>query len=145
MSLGQALAAAVGAVVLAFLLPRAVRRPEVFRPHRRRTRIRPSRRRGTSPDLASLDRLLNLSMANAEDVHVRLRPLVTDIARQRLADRTGVRLDTDAEAASALLGDAAWELVRPDRPPPADRRGRGLAPEQLRAIVDSLERIGAHG
>jgi len=145
MSLGQALAAAVGAVVLAFLLPRAVRRPDVFRPRRRRTRIRPIRRRGTSPDLASLDRLLSLSMANAEDVHVRLRPLVTDIARQRLADRTGVRLDTDAEAASALLGDATWELVRPDRPPPADRRGRGLAPEQVRAIVESLEGIGAHG
>jgi hypothetical protein len=145
MSLGQALAAAVGAVVLAFLLPRAVRRPEVLRPHRRRTRIRPVRRRGTSPGLASLDRLLSLSLANAEDVHLRLRPLVTDIARQRLADHTGVRLDTDAEAASALLGDATWELVRPDRPPPADRRGRGLAPEQLRAIVESLEGIGAHG
>ena len=145
MSAGHALLLAVGALVLALVVPRAARLAE--RPHRRRRRlrIRPARRGGTSPDLASLDRLLSLSVANAEDVHARLRPLVAEIARQRLADHTGVRLDADPAAASALLGEDAWELVRPDRPRPADRRGRGIAPERLHAIVASLERIGARG
>jgi hypothetical protein len=134
---------AVGAVLLALALPRAVRRPDRLRPRRRRPQLRGSRRRATTPDLASLDRLLSLSLANAEDVHARLRPLVTDIARQRLADHTGVRIDADPAAAGRLLGEETWELVRPDRPRPADRRGRGLPPEHLRAIVESLERIGA--
>jgi hypothetical protein len=131
--------------VLALMVPRTVRRPDRLRPRRRRARLRPARRRGTTPDLASLDRLLSLSVANAEDVHGRLRPLVTEIARQRLADHTGVRLDADPEAAAAALGPDTWELVRPDRPRPLDRRARGLAPERLRAIVESLERIGATG
>jgi hypothetical protein len=56
-----------------------------------------------------------------------------------------VRLDADPEAAAAALGPDTWELVRPDRLRPLDRRARGLAPERLRAIVESLERIGATG
>ncbi len=145
MSPAHILVLAAGALVLAVALPRTLRRPDALGPRRRRARLRGPRRRATTPDLASLDRLLSLSVASAEDVHVRLRPLVTDLARQRLADHAGVRLDADPGAARALLGDEAWELVRPDRPPPADRRGRGLPPERLRAIVESLERIGAPG
>jgi hypothetical protein len=141
----HAIVLAVGAVVLLLALPRAVPGQARLRPHRRRPRLRAARRRGSSPDLAALDRLLNLSTASAEDVHVRLRPLVTEIARQRLADHTGVRLDADPESARALLGEETWELVRPDRPRPADRRGRGLSAEWLHAVVTSLERIGAPG
>jgi hypothetical protein len=141
-SLGYVLVFAVGALVVALALPRAARRPERAGPRRRWVRIRPRRRRETTPDLASLDRLLGLAVANADDEHVRLRPLVTDLARQRLADHTGIRLDADPAGARAALGEDAWELVRPERPRPADRRGRGIAPDRLRAVVESLERIG---
>jgi hypothetical protein len=68
---------------------------------------------------------------------------VADIARQRLADHTGVRLDGDPEAAAAAVGPELWDLVRPDRLRPVDRRSRGIAPARLRAVVESLERIGA--
>jgi hypothetical protein len=142
-SVAHALLLAAGAIALALVLPRAVGRTDRVRTRRRRPLLRAARRRATTPDLASLDRLLSLSVANAEDVHARLRPLVTEIARQRLADHTGVRLDADPRAARAALGEDTWELVRPDRPPPADRRARGVTAERLRTIVASLERIGA--
>jgi hypothetical protein len=141
MTPAQALVLAVGAVVLVLLLPRPARHRPLPTRLRRRSRLRRTRPR-TTPDLAAVDRLLALSVSSAEDEHRRLRPLVLDIARQRLADHTGVRIDADPEAAARALGPDAWELIRPDRPPPGDRRARGMRPERLRALVESLERIG---
>jgi hypothetical protein len=144
MTLGQALLLGLGAIVLLLLLPRPARRGPRPAPVRRPARLRLARApRRTTPDLAAIDRLLALSISSAEDAHLRLRPLVLDIARQRLADHTGVRIDAAPEAAAAALGPEVWELVRPDRPRPDDRRARGISPADLRAIVESLERIGA--
>ena len=108
---------AVGAVVLAVIVPRparpdrrpsAARRPVAPAPWAPRPAApRPTSRRSTACS--------SMSVASAEDEYVRLRPLVRDIARQRLADHTGVRLDTAPEAAAAILGPEVWELVRPDR------------------------------
>ncbi len=144
MTLAQAVLLGLGAIVLVLLVPRPARRtPRVAR-LRRRSRLRLTRApRRTTPDLAAIDRLLALSVSSAEDEHVRLRPLVLDIARQRLADHTGVRIDAAPEAAAAALGPEVWELIRPDRPRPIDRRARGTSPDHLRAVVESLERIGA--
>jgi hypothetical protein len=148
-TLAQSAVLAVGAIVLLALVPR----PSAPRRKTRR-RARPPRgplwRRGgrvsrSAPDLAAVDRLLNLSVSSAEDAHLRLRPLVAGLARQRLADHTGVRLDGDPDVAAAAVGPDVWELVRPDRPRPADRRSRGIAPAQLRRVVESLERIGGTG
>jgi hypothetical protein len=146
-TLAQGVLLAVGAIALLALVPRSTA------PRRKpRRRARPPRgprwRRGgrvsrSASDLAAVDRLLNLSVSSAEDEHVRLRPLVAGLARQRLADHTGVRLDGDPDIAAAAVGPDVWELVRPDRPPPADRRSRGIAPARLRRVVESLERIGA--
>jgi hypothetical protein len=145
-----ALLAAGGLAVLA-LVPRPAR---PVRPGRRsidirsnanwqrRWRVRGRRGVRAASDLAAVERLLSLSVASADDEHTRLRPLVTGIARQRLADHTGVRLDGDPEAAAAAVGPEVWELVRPDRPRPLDRRGRGIPPGRLRRVVESLERIG---
>lgn len=73
----------------------------------------------------------------AVEVHVRLRPLLAEIATARLGRR---RRLTAAEA-QALLGDELWELVRPDRPWPADPKGPGLSLEQLAQMTDRLERL----
>ena len=35
-----------------------------------------------------------------------------------------------------MLGDDAWELLRPDRPPPADRTAPGLSLRRVRELVD---------
>lgn len=147
MTPAQGVLLAVGAIALLVLVPRPSGRRQ-----KPRRRARPARgplwRRGgrvssPAPDLAAVDRLLNLSVSSAEDEHVRLRPLVAGLAGQRLADHTGVRLDGDPAVAAAAVGPDVWELVRPDRPRPPDRRGRGIAPATLRRVVESLERIGA--
>jgi len=143
----QGVLLAVGAVALLMLVPRPAGRARTPRGRARAPRRPLWRRRErvsrSAPDLAAVDRLLNLSVSSAEDAHVRLRPLVAGLARQRLADHTGVRLDGDPDVAATAVGPDVWELVRPDRPRPSDRRGRGIAPAQLRRVVESLERIGA--
>jgi hypothetical protein len=146
MTLAQAVVLAVGAIVLVLLVPGSAPRPGRPRPSRLRRPARLTRaRRRTTPDLAAVDRLLALSVSSAEDEHLRLRPLVLEIATQRLADHTGVRIDAAPDAAAAILGEETWELVRPDRERPVDRRARGIAPDRLRAVIESLERIGAPG
>jgi hypothetical protein len=142
------LLAAGGAAVLA-LVPRPARSPTRSTDirsnanwHRRRRLLRLRRTPRAATDLAAVERLLSLSVASAEDEHTRLRPLVTEIARQRLADHTGVRLDGDPNAAAEAVGPDVWELARPGRPAPPDRRSRGIETARLRRVVESLERIG---
>jgi hypothetical protein len=118
MTLPQVVVLAVGAIVLVLLVPGAATRPGP-RPRRLRRPARLTRRSR--------------------------RPLVLEIATQRLADHTGVRIDAAPEAAAAILGPETWELVRPDRERPADRRARGISPQRLHVVVESLERIGARG
>jgi hypothetical protein len=142
-TLGQGVLLAVGAVVLAVILPRPARPDRRPTRARRRVRVRGRRDRSAMPDLAAIDRLLSMSISSAQDEYVRLRPLVREIARQRLADHTGVRLETSPDAAAAILGPEIWEIVRPDRERPADQHARGIAPARLRAMVEALERIGA--
>ena len=102
------------------------------------TARRKPRRRSPAvlPELDRLVRELSLGTQSAFDFHVRLRPVLREIAEARLAAR-GRRLD-DAER---LLGPEAWELVRPDRPLPADRHGPGADPAAVRRFVDALEKI----
>jgi hypothetical protein len=76
----------------------------------------------------------------AGDVHVVLRPVLQEIAIERLHAR-GVDLFSDATAARELLGDALWDLVRPERPPPPDRLARALELRELSLLVDRLEAI----
>ena len=105
--------------------------------------VRSRRRRRQAPRLRSLEELeraADFSLATAFDVHYRLRPHLIQIARHRLAVR-GVTLETQPDSAREMLGDALWNLVRPDREPPVNRNARGLAAADLRALVESLERI----
>jgi hypothetical protein len=99
---------------------------------------RPRRRRPPAvlPELDRLGRELSLGSQSAFDFHVRLRPILREIAEARLAAR-GRRLE-DAEG---VLGPEAWELVRPDHPPPADRHAPGADPAAVRRLVDALERM----
>jgi hypothetical protein len=102
----------------------------------RRRRRRDERVRG----LEELEHAVDFSLTTAFDVHYRLRPHLIRIARHRLAARHGILLDEDHAAARAALGSDAWELVRPDRPPPEDRNARGVELGRLRAVVDALDK-----
>jgi hypothetical protein len=86
-----------------------------------------------------LEREVELGTQTAFDFHFRLRPVLVEIAANRLAGR-GLTLTGDPRA-RAVLGDAAWELLRPDREPPRDRNAPGLAPDELGRVVGVLERI----
>jgi hypothetical protein len=81
------------------------------------------------------------STASAFHLHVRLRPILREVAAQRLWTRFGVHLDREPHRARELLGGETWELVRPERPPPRDRLAPGPPPAQLRAVVEELERL----
>jgi hypothetical protein len=97
---------------------------------------RPRRPPPVVPELERLERELSLGMQSAFDFHVRLRPVLTEIAEARLAAR-GNRLE-DGES---LLEPDAWDLIRPDRPPPTDRHAAGANPAAVRRLVDALEKI----
>ena len=109
------------------LLEQALRRPAV----------RPAR----PPALLTLERRVLLATETAFEVHYRLRPILRDVAAYRLSAHRGIELDEEPDAAASALGPEAWELVRPDRPPPSDRLARGRPLAELRAAVDAIERI----
>ncbi|HVW89024.1 MAG TPA: hypothetical protein VHC01_06110, partial [Gaiellaceae bacterium] len=84
-------------------------------------------------DLERMQRIVTLSVANAQDLHARLLPVLRDIAAARL-ERVGKRPSEET------LGPW-WELLRPDRPAPLERFERGIAEPELRALVADLERM----
>jgi hypothetical protein len=93
------------------------------------------------PSLMRLEREVALGVAGAFDFHYHVHPRLRALAGELLAVRRGVSLDGQPETARRLLGDETWELLRPDRPRPEDRRARGLPPGALRRVIESLERI----
>jgi len=91
-------------------------------------------------ELDRIDRLVVLGAANEFDLHYRLRPLLRQIAAERLYGRRGVDLDRDPERAKPLLGDELWEVVRPDRKV-GRRAGPGLPAAELAGHVARLEQL----
>ena len=99
-----------------------------------------SRRPADSGEL-TLVRDVKQSTRSAFHLHVRLRPLLREIAAHRLWMRFGVDLDREQGRARELIGANAWELVRPERPPPTDRLAPGPPLADIRVVVDELERL----
>jgi hypothetical protein len=104
----------------------------------------PPRARPASTSLPSqllrIGRIVERSGESGVTAHSQLRPLLLEIAEARLA-RRGLQLSRDQEEARRLLGPEAWELVRPDRPQPPDRRAPGVPARELEAMLDSLEAL----
>jgi hypothetical protein len=91
-------------------------------------------------DRERLDRVVSTATTHAGELHLRLRPILREIAADGL-HRHGVELDTQPQAAQKLLAPETWELVRPDRPRPDDAFAPGLAPKRLEAVLDDLEAL----
>jgi hypothetical protein len=130
-------ACALVLVLLLTLLRRAYPPPRPLRPRRKHRRAEPS----IPPSLERIEQQTALGVSGSFDLHHRLRPRLRGLASELLAARRGISLDDDPERARALLGDEAWEVVRPDRPPPEDRLARGLPINQIGRVVQSLERL----
>ncbi|HTU85075.1 MAG TPA: hypothetical protein VMF57_05840 [Solirubrobacteraceae bacterium] len=107
----------------------------------------PGRRRSQPPvperpsQLVALERLAITAGSNAVQAHAYLRPRLVEIASHRLVAH-GQTLDRMPDALGReLLGDRLWEIVRPERPFPADRQGPGVGWQELAAMLDVLERL----
>jgi hypothetical protein len=100
-----------------------------------------SRRHPSDSGELTLVRDVKQSTISAFHLHVRLRPILREIAAHRLWMRFGVDLDREQERARELIGANAWELVRPGRLPPSDRLAPGPPSADLRVVVDELERV----
>jgi hypothetical protein len=102
------------------------------------------RRRGPRGQPAELRRIeagLAVSPASAMQTHHRLRPVLREIAGDRLRVRRRIDLDSDPARARAALGDEAWGLVRPDRSTPTDRVSPGISLDGIARVVERLESI----
>jgi hypothetical protein len=89
------------------------------------------------PELVRIEREITLGGTSAGHLRTRLLPLLRDAA----AARVGIDFELQPDRARAALGDETWELLRPDRPPPADRNAAGLPLRSVRAVVDRLEQL----
>lgn len=98
------------------------------------TRVRP-------PSLARVELETALAVAGSFDLHYHLVPRLRALAAGLLRSRRQLSLAEDQGAAHAILGDEAWELVRPDRPAPQDRLAKGIAPRELGRVVDAMEAV----
>jgi hypothetical protein len=128
---------AVGAGICLALL--AARLPAASRLFEERLRPPPTTQVWPA-QLVRLERTVEWSASSASAAHTLLRPALVEIAEARLG-RRGLRLDRDAAEARRLLGPAAWELVRPDRPAPSSRFAPGIGVRELDEILDALEAL----
>jgi hypothetical protein len=124
-----ALAAGFGWQLLQAAVPRA-------EPLQRRVAATPTE---PPPSLRRVENSVAFSCSRAVDAYMLLRPVLRDIAAQRLSAQ-GVDLDTDARA-PAIIGPWAWGLARPDLPEPGDWHAPGLDPRALEHVVEALERL----
>jgi hypothetical protein len=128
-------------VVAVLVVAGAVRALTETLPPLRRAAVAPASSTGeASGDRERLDRVVSAATSHAGDLHLRLRPILREIAADGLR-RRGIELDAQPQAAQALLAPETWELVRPDRPRPDDAFARGLAPARLNAVLDDLEAL----
>ncbi|MGD0272621.1 MAG: hypothetical protein ABSB96_02675 [Gaiellaceae bacterium] len=95
--------------------------------------------------VAQFDRIKRALMAaswNESHLYESLRPIAREIVAARLLRHHGVDLDRSPELAYAIVGDGyAWDLVRPDREPPAGAGARGWSRGELDKLLDELEAL----
>ena len=88
-------------------------------------------------ELVRIEREITLGTTSAGHLHTRLLPMLRDAVAARLA----IDFDLYPERARTALGDESWELLRPDRPEPADRSAPGLSIRRVRTVIDEIERL----
>ena len=130
-----------GVIMLAlFRAARALRAAQAESPFERALA---ASRRPDSGDRSPLSTERDVELARIEEVHfhVRVRPLLREIAAHRLRTAYGVELDREPVRARELLPGDVWEVVRPDRPFPSDRLAPSPSFAQQRKLLDGLERL----
>jgi hypothetical protein len=98
----------------------------------------------TAPEpsvLPRVEREFRLALAFADYAHRTLIPRLRAAAAARLSMRHGIELERQPDLARELLGEETWDLVRPDRPPPADGLGPGPREDEIAAVMTRLESL----
>jgi hypothetical protein len=90
--------------------------------------------------------MLTDASASMVSYDTELRPTLQHLLAARLAERHGISLYADPEAARRLLlhranDDVLWFWLDPRRPADSDQQRRGIPPRTLAAIIDRLERL----
>ena len=85
-------------------------------------------------ELTSLEHRLSWGSVDADRFAERVRPLLVELAQERLRSRHGVDPATRPEQARRIVGESLWQLMTA---PPARRPSRA----ELGRLVDDLERI----
>ncbi len=90
--------------------------------------------------------MLTDASASIVSYDAELRPTLQHLLAARLAERHGVSLYADPEAARRLLlprekDDVLWFWLDPRRPADTDQQRRGIPQRTLAAIIDRLERL----
>jgi hypothetical protein len=90
--------------------------------------------------------MLTDASASMVSYDVELRVTLQHLLAAKLAERHGISLYLDSEAAQRLLLPRAseavlWYWLDPWRPPESDQQRRGIPPRTLAAIIDRLERL----
>ncbi len=92
-------------------------------------------------ELAQIQDRLRAGRASRAEFDRDLRPLLREVARDRL-QAVGVDLDLDSEQARSRLGPQASMAVLDQGPSRWDAAGRGPRQRELEALLDTLEGIG---
>jgi hypothetical protein len=92
-------------------------------------------------ELMRAERDLELGIAGAAHAHHRLLPVLRAAAIARLATHRGIDLDRRPDVARELLGEDAWDLLRPDRPEPEDRFAPGVSRERVTTLIERVESL----
>jgi hypothetical protein len=96
---------------------------------------------GRLPELRRIEREVVLATGSEFDQHLRIKPLVRDVAEHRLWTRRGIDLVANPEKAQRVLGSEVWELVKPGTPDPNSRYLRGLDLAALERALDEIESL----
>ena len=91
--------------------------------------------------LREIERLVAYSRWSGSDYDERLRPILYEIASQRLAAYRSVTVEADPAAARSLLGEHVWALIAPAQQ--AKTVDRTITNAELEAVITALEGIGA--
>ena len=86
-------------------------------------------------ELTSLEHRLSWGSVDPDRFRERVRPVLVDLALERLRSRHGVDPATQPEDARRILGESLWQMVT--GPPPS----RCPTRPELTRLVDDMERI----
>lgn len=93
------------------------------------------------PAFIAMEREIEIGMDHAGQAHRRLLPLLRTAAAARLALHHGVELEHRPDVARDLLGEEAWDYLRPDRPEPVDRHGPGPSRDTIETLIARVESL----